>query len=48
MEHWPILSNVVKYVQYERYLKNLHALNIKALDQENDRKMSEKIQKDSS
>ena len=28
MEHWPILSNIVNYVQYDRNPKNFHELKI--------------------
>ena len=33
MEQWSILGNIVNYVQYDRYPKNFHNLNIKAVDQ---------------
>ena len=29
MEQWPILSNVVNYVQYNRYPRNFHNLILK-------------------
>ena len=32
MEQWSILSNVVKYVQYDRIPKSFFELNVKALD----------------
>ena len=33
MEQWSILGNVVNYIQYDRYPKNYHNLDIKAVDQ---------------
>ena len=38
MEHWSILSDVVNYVQHDRNLKKPHSLDVKTLNQENDRK----------
>ena len=32
MEQWSMLSNIVYYIQYDRYPKNLHNLDIKAVD----------------
>ena len=32
MEHWPILRDVVKYVQHDKDPSTFHDLNIKALD----------------
>ena len=46
MEHWSILSNVVNYVQYHRNPKDLHELNIKALDQKNHKTMYDKLKED--
>ena len=28
MEQWSILSNVIKYVQYNKYLKNIHSMSV--------------------
>ena len=46
MSHCSILSNMVKYLQHDGDYKNLHDLSIIALDEENDRKMCEKLQED--
>ena len=35
MKQWSILSNVVNYIQYVRYPKNFHNLDIKAVNQKN-------------
>ena len=35
MEQWSILSNVVNYLQYNRYPKNFHNLSIKAVNEVN-------------
>ena len=40
MEQLSILSNVVNYIQYNRYPKNFHNLNIKAVNKENHRRKS--------
>ena len=32
MEQWSILSNIVNSIQYDRYPKNFHNLDIKAVD----------------
>ena len=32
MEQWSILSNAVKYIQYDRCLKNFHNLDIEAIN----------------
>ena len=32
MEQWSILSSIVNYIQYDRYSKNVHNLNIKAVN----------------
>ena len=34
MEQWSILSNVVNYIQYDRHPKNVHNLNISAVNRE--------------
>ena len=31
MEQWPILSNVINYVQYSKNPKNFHAMSIKPI-----------------
>ena len=46
MEHLSLLSNVVKYVQYDRNPKNFLELNFKALDQKNHKKMYGKLKDD--
>ena len=38
MEQWLILSNVVNYIQYDRHAKNFYSLDIKAVNQRNDKK----------
>ena len=35
MGQWSILSNKVNYIQYDRYPKNFHNLDIKAVNQRN-------------
>ena len=35
MEQWSILSNVVNYIEYYKYPKNFHNLDIKAVNQRN-------------
>ena len=32
MEQWSILCNIVNYIQYDRYPKNFHNLDITAVD----------------
>ena len=32
MEQWSILSNVVNYIQYDRFPENFYNLNIKAVN----------------
>ena len=44
--HWSILINVVNYVQYDRDPKNVHDLSIKTLDQQNHKKMYNKLTED--
>ena len=34
MEQWSILSNVVNYIQNDRHPKNVHSLNINAVNKE--------------
>ena len=34
MEQWSILSNVANYIQYDRHPKNIHNLDIEAVNQE--------------
>ena len=46
MEHWPILSKIVNYVQYDRNSKIFHELNVKALDQKKHRKIYDKLKDD--
>ena len=46
MEQWSILSNIVKYVQYDRNPKMFYELNVKAIDQKNHRKMYDKLKDD--
>ena len=33
MKQWPILSNIVNYVQYDRHPKKFYDLDFNALDQ---------------
>ena len=40
MEQWPILSNIVNYIQYIRYPKNFHNLNIKTANKVNHKRSS--------
>ena len=46
MEQWSILSNVVNYVQYDRYPKNFYNLNIRAINKGNYKKNLTKRRKD--
>ena len=46
MEHWSIRSNVVNYVQYDRNPKNLHELNVKALDQKYHKNMYDTLKEE--
>ena len=41
MEQWSILSNVVNYIQYDRYPKNFYNLNIKAVNKEKYKRRSD-------
>ena len=43
MEQWSILSNVDKYVQYERNPKSFYDLDVKSIDQRNHRKICESL-----
>ena len=43
MEHWSILSYVVRYVQHDQDPKTLHDLNIKALDYRNHKKLYNRL-----
>ena len=40
MEQWFILSNVVNWIQYDRYSKNFYYLNIKAVNKVNHKRRS--------
>ena len=40
VEQWSILSNVVNYIQYDRYPKNFHNLNIRAVNKEKNKRKS--------
>ena len=46
MEHWSILSDIVKYVQHDKDSKTLHDLNIKALDYRNHKKFYDKLKEE--
>ena len=46
MEQWLILSNVVNYVQYDRYPKDFYNLDVKAIDQENQRKIHDRLKEE--
>ena len=39
MKQWPILSNVINYVQYDKHPKNFHSMSVKSIN-----KMKNKIQ----
>ena len=43
MEQWSILSNIVKYVQYDRNPENFYDLDVKALDQKNHRNIYDRL-----
>ena len=43
MEQWSILSNIVNYAKYDRNLRNFHELDIKAIDQKNQREMYDRL-----
>ena len=32
MEQWPVLSNTLNYIQYDRHPKNYHSLNISSVN----------------
>ena len=38
MEQWPILSNVINYVQYDKHPKNFHSMSVRPIN-----KMKNKI-----
>ena len=40
MEQWSIVSNIVKYIQYNGYPKNFYNLNIRAVNREKCKRMS--------
>ena len=46
MDQWLILCNIVNYVQYDRNPKNFHDLDVKAMDQKNDRKIYDRLKED--
>ena len=39
VEQWLILSNIVNYVQYDRWPRNFYDLDIKTIDQKSHRKI---------
>ena len=43
MEHWSILSDVVKYVQHDKDPTTLHDLNINTLDYRNYEKRYDRL-----
>ena len=43
MEQWSILSNKVNYMQYNRYTKNFHNLNITAVNNVNHRSKPNRV-----
>ena len=43
IEQWSILSNVVNYIQYDRNPKNFYDLDIKTIDQKNNRKIYDRL-----
>ena len=40
MEQWSILRTVINYIQYDKYPKNYHSLNISVVNKENHRRNS--------
>ena len=40
MEQWSILSSVVNYIQYDRYLRNFHSLTVSAVNKEKHKRNS--------
>ena len=46
MEQWSILSNVVIYVQYDRNPRDFYNLDIKVIDQENYRKIYDRLEEE--
>ena len=43
IEQWSSLSDMVKYVQHDQNLKDLHKLDIKAIEYKNHRRLYEKL-----
>ena len=46
MEQWFILCNVVNYVQYDRYPKNLYNLDVKAIYQMKHKKVYDRLKEE--
>ena len=46
MEHWSIMSDVVKYVQHENDPRALNDLKVKALDYRNHKKLYDTLKKE--
>ena len=46
MEQWSLLSNIVNYVQYNRYSRDFYNLDIKVIDQRNPRKIYNRLKED--
>ena len=46
MERWPILSNVVYYVKYDRHPKNFYNLDINTIDQKSHNKIYDKCKEE--
>ena len=42
IEQWSILSDIVNYIQYDKYPKNIYNLDIRAVDQKNYKKINNK------
>ena len=43
MEQWSILSNAVNYVQYNRNHRDFYNLDVKVIDQKNNRKIYDRL-----
>ena len=43
IEQWSILSNIVNYVQYDRYPRKCYDSDIKTIDQKSHRKMYDRF-----
>ena len=43
IEHWLILSDIVKYIQHDQDSKKLHKLNVQAIDYRNHKRLYEKM-----